>query len=163
LPATLIHQTLAATRDDREKSNLTFKNMMDNNKSNLNFLRITALTAMLIGAIGSLYFMFNAGSNQKSILLLGLFTTWVLSPFAGLLIAKKIFNRLTVSVRSSFYWLMLILTICSVVAYSGAFIPPETKPAFIFLIVPLISWFVIVTAFLIARQISNKGNNANKT
>jgi glycerol-3-phosphate acyltransferase PlsY len=135
--------------------------MTDKNKSNQSFLRAMALIAMLIGAIGSLYFMFNAGRNQKSVLLLGLFTAWVFSPFVGLLIAKIYFNRLTVSARSSLYWLMLALTICSLVSYSNIFIPPQTKPAFIFLIVPLASWFLIVTVFLIAKRISRKSNDLN--
>jgi hypothetical protein len=44
----------------------------------------------IVGAIGSLYFMFKTGRNQKSILLIVLFTGWVLSPFAGLFLATKI-------------------------------------------------------------------------
>ena len=130
--------------------------MTDKKKSNQNFLRTTALIVVLFGAVGSLYFMFSASRKQNSIILLGLFTVWVLSPFIGLFISNKISNLWTVSARSLLYWLMIILTIGSLVVYSGAFNTPETKNAFRFLIFPIISWFFIVTVFLIARKISNK-------
>jgi hypothetical protein len=50
---------------------------------NSTLLRTVALILLVVGAVGSLYFMFNAGRNQKSILLIILFTAWVLSLFAG--------------------------------------------------------------------------------
>ena len=122
-----------------------------------NLLRTVALTITAMGAIISLYFMFVAGSGQKSILLIGLFTGWVLSPFVGLFLANKISKRL--ASRLSLYFLMIILTICSLVVYSGVLTIPDTKPAFIFLIIPMLSWFLIVTVFLVARTISNKNSN----
>jgi hypothetical protein len=137
--------------------------MTEKNKSKQSFLRTMALTTLPVGAVGSLYFMFNAGSNQKSILLLGLFTAWVLSPFVGLFIANKISTRWTVTARQLMYWLILALTIVSLIAYSGALTPPKTKPAFIFLVIPLTSWFLIVTVFLIARQISHRVSDTNQT
>jgi len=124
-----------------------------------NLLRTVALTITAMGAIISLYFMFIAGSEQKSILLIGLFTGWVLSPFVGLFIADKISKHWVVPARLSLYLLMLILTICSIVAYSGVLTLADTKPAFIFLIIPMLSWLLIVTIFLVARKISNKNFN----
>ncbi|MEP6555851.1 MAG: hypothetical protein ABJB11_20010 [Ferruginibacter sp.] len=134
--------------------------MTDKKKSNKSFLGIISLIVALVGAVGSLYFMFSASRKQNSIILLALFTAWVLSPFVGLFISNKISSRWTVPARASLYWLMIILTIGSLVAYSGAFNTPETKNAFIFLIFPLISWFLIVIVFLIARKISNKNLNS---
>ena len=112
-----------------------------------NLLRTVALTITAMGAIISLYFMFIAGSEQKSILLIGLF------------IADKISKHWVVPARLSLYLLMLILTICSIVAYSGVLTLADTKPAFIFLIIPMLSWLLIVTVFLVARKISNKNFN----
>ena len=126
-------------------------------------MRTIAMTTLSVGTVGSLYFMLNAGSNQKSILLLVLFTAWVLSPFVGLFIANNIFTRWTVTARQLIFWLILFLTIVSLFAYSGTLIPPETKPAFIFLVIPLASWFLIITIFLIARQISKRVSDTNKT
>ena len=134
--------------------------MTDKKNSNQSFLGAIALIVALVGAVGSLYFMFNAGRKQNSIILLALFTAWVLSPFVGLFISNKISSRWTVPARASLYWLMIILAIGSLVAYSGAFNTPQTKNAFIFLIFPLVSWFLIVVVFLIVRKISNKNLNS---
>ena len=134
--------------------------MTDKKTSNKNFLQTTALIVVLVGAAGSLYFLYSAGREQKSIILLGLFTAWVHSPFVGLLISNKISNRWTALARALVYWLNIVLAIGSLVAYSGAFNTPETKNAFIFLIFPMISWFLIVTVFLIARKLSNKNLNS---
>ena len=133
--------------------------MTDKKTPNKIFLQTTALMVVLVGAAGSLYFMFSAGHEQKSIILLGLFTAWIISPFVGLLISNKISNRWTALARALVYWLKIVLAIGSLVAYSGAFNTPETKNAFIFLIFPMISWLFIVTIFLIARKISNKHKN----
>jgi hypothetical protein len=128
--------------------------MTDKKTSNINVLQTVALTIVVIGAAGSLFFMFNAGRNQKSILLMALFTAWVLSPFFGLFILNKILSRWTVApARALVLWLMIILTMGSVVAYSGVLLPPETKTAFIILVAPLAAWILIVIIFLLSRKI----------
>jgi hypothetical protein len=126
---------------------------------NLNFLRIMALIAMLVGAIGSLGFMFYAGRNQNSVILIALFTTWVLSPFVGLLIADKISKRWTVNTSVTLYWLMIVLSLGSLIIYSGALIPLGTKPAFKFLVVPFISWLLILTVIPIVSRLTYKHND----
>ena len=128
--------------------------MTDKKKSDQSFLRTTALIIALVGAVGSLYFMFSASRNQNSIILLGLFTAWVISPFVGFFISNKISNRCTPTARGLLYWLIIVLTIGSLVAYSGAFNTPETKNAFIFLIFPLISWILLLVTVLTARRLS---------
>jgi hypothetical protein len=130
--------------------------MTDKKIFNINSFHILALTVAVLGAVGSLYFIFNASHNQKSILLIILFTAWVLSPFAGLFVACKISGSWTVRARSSLYWLTIILTICSLVMYSGALLPPKTKLTPVFLLVPLISVPVIITSILLARKPTEK-------
>jgi len=131
---------------------------------NLNILRVAALLAVLVGAVGSLGLMFNAGRNQKSVILMALFTIWVLSPFVGIFVADKFSNRWTALTRVSFYCLILVLTIVSLAAYSGAFSSPETKNAFMFLVVPFVSWLFIAAIILIAELISrNRAHNTNDT
>jgi biotin transporter BioY len=88
--------------------------------------------------------------------LIVLFTTWMLSPFVGLLLANKISKRWTVLTRVTLYWLMIVLTIGSLISYSGAFSPLVTKPAFKFLVIPFISWLLIVTVIPIVSRLSNK-------
>jgi len=117
-----------------------------------NLLEKSALAALLAGAIGSLYFMFSAGRNQKSIILIALFTSWVLSPFLGLYAASGIFKQWSSRNRRSLYILMIIIAIGSLIAYSGLLVPPGTKPAFIFLVNPLVSWLLLVTFIMIVRR-----------
>lgn len=126
------------------------------NKTNQNLLRTVALILLAIGSIGTLFFMFKAGSNQKSIILTGVFTVWVLSPFVGLFIANQVTSIWTVITRQILYWLMTGLTIVSLIAYSGLETLPKEKPAFIYLAFPFVSWLVILPIFLIARKLSHK-------
>jgi hypothetical protein len=133
--------------------------MAGNRAFDITFLRTAALVIALIGAVGSLYFMFNAGRGQPSILLLALFAAWVLSPFVGLFVANMISKGWAILTRASLYCLMIVLTLGSLGAYNGTFSSPETKPAFVFLVVPLASWFLMVTVILIASGISRKSND----
>lgn len=126
------------------------------------FLRTIALIVLLFGAVGSLYFVINAGRNNNSILLRALFVVWVLSPFIAFLITNTISNRSAFLTHMILYWLMLVVTLGSLVCYSGAFNTPATKPAFIFLVVPLISWLLIIIVILAARRLSGKTNDTNK-
>ena len=136
--------------------------MNNKNTNRRSLLRTAALTTLLVGAIGSLYFMFKAGSNQKSIILLILFSGWVLSPFVGLTIANRFSKRFTGKTYFWLYWTMIALSVASLIAYSGALIPPGTKPAFIFLVVPFVSWLFILIIFLITKRHSIKDRNQNK-
>jgi len=129
----------------------------------LKYLRVIALTVLLIGVIGSLGMVLNAGRNNNSILLPVLFTTWALSPFVALLIANMISKRWPVYTQSTLYYLMLVVTLISLIGYSGAFSSPDTKPAFKFLVFPLISWLLIVIVIPITIRLSSKNNSLNKT
>lgn len=130
--------------------------MRDKNASRQKILRTTALTALLIGVIGSLYFMYDIGRNQKSILLLGLFTLWVLSPFIGLFISDQLSKRWWDKIKTWLYWAIIILTIVSLTIYSKVLTISHTKPAFNFLAVPFFSWLVILTIMLIAKRLTLK-------
>lgn len=44
----------------------------------INFWQILALIFTLVGSLGSLLLMFNAGRNNPSVILMALFTIWVL-------------------------------------------------------------------------------------
>src|SRR6266542_5435220 len=116
---------------------------MARKKFNINFLGWLALLIGILGAVVSLYFMFNGGRNQPSVMLIILFTLWVLSPFVGLLLLNNISKRWVVSVRETLYWLAIIMTILAVIGYGGAFNTPGTKTAFVFLVIPFVSWLII--------------------
>lgn len=132
---------------------------MKNTKTSRQYiLRTTSLTTLLVGTIGSLYFMFNAGSNQKSIVLIGLFTAWVLSPFIGLVVANRLSKPMSAKIHTLIYWTILTLSVTSLIVYSGTLTPSQTKPAFNFLVVPFLSWLVILTIFFIVKRQHLKQN-----
>jgi uncharacterized membrane protein YhaH (DUF805 family) len=118
----------------------------------LNLLRTVALVVVLAGVVGSIILVLYKGRNNDSVLLIALFLAWVLSPFIALLVADKVSKRWTDFTRKTLYILMLALTILSLLSYSGVLRPTETKTAFVFLVLPLISWVLIVILLLIARS-----------
>jgi len=130
---------------------------------NLSLFRTMALIIILAGALGSLGFVLSAGRNNNSVLLVALFVTWTLSPFAALLIANSVSKSWSVLTRSTLYTLMMVLSVGALVAYSGVLSLPNMKPAFIYLIVPLVSWLLILIVIPIAifqsRMHKRKVNN----
>ena len=125
----------------------------------VNLLRAIALIVLIAGATGSLVLMFNAGRNQKSILLIALFTGWVISPFIALMVANGMGKRWSFVTCMTIYFLMLFVTIWSLIIYGGVLNLSETKPAFKFLIVPLISWILIAVVIPVTELLSRKLSN----
>jgi MFS family permease len=113
--------------------------------SNYDLLRVIALIVLFAGAVSSLTLMFNAGRNQNSILLIVLFTGWVLSPFIGLFIAHMISKRWLGKTRLTIYLLIIFIAIAS----------------FKFLVVPLISWVLILIIVPIKRKKYHESNGKN--
>ena len=120
------------------------------------FLRGVALLAVLVGAVGSFWLMMRAGSRQSSLILIGLFTVWVLTPFVALAYAHTIAKGWPARAQASVYSVMLILTLGSLGIYGYVVLgPPRPQPAFVFLVVPLASWLMIVIAALISRRLAS--------
>ncbi len=124
----------------------------------LGLLRTAALIAVLVGAVGSVGLMLRVGQRQRSVILLVLFTIWVLSPFVALIaLASMGSTRWPVLTRATLYSVMLIVTLGSLAVYGDvAFGPPRAKPASFFLMVPLISWLLIAVHFAITAVISGR-------
>jgi hypothetical protein len=115
----------------------------------LGLLRGVALVALVIGAAGSLGFMFRAG--HPPLFLLILFTGWVLSPFLALVTADLASTHWSPVTRATLHGVMLVVTLGSLV-FNGNIIsmPPGSRPAFLFLAVPLGSWLILTITALIA-------------
>jgi hypothetical protein len=118
-------------------------------------MRTVAVVVVLAGIAGSISLVIYNGRHNKSILLIALFIAWVLSPFIALLIADKVSKRWTDATHKTLYIIMLVLTFVSLLFYSGILSPAGTKTAFVFLVVPLVSWVLIAILLLIARSQSN--------
>lgn len=119
----------------------------------LGLLRGVALIAVVVGAAGSLALMLRAG--HPPLLLRALFTGWVLSPFAALVLASIASKRWSVPTRATLYGVMLAIALGSPAFYGGIVsMPPGTRPAFVFLVVPFASWLLLTIAIAIATLVS---------
>jgi hypothetical protein len=118
----------------------------------LALLRIAALIAVPAGAMGSVGLTLYAGHRNNSVLLLGLFTIWVLSPFIALALANEISKRLSNVSRATLHSVMVVIALVSLVIYGAVALgPPRPRTAFVFVVVPPASWLLIaVVVSLIA-------------
>jgi hypothetical protein len=118
-------------------------------------LRAAGLIAVMAGAVGSVGLMLHAGRRNDSRILLVLFTLWVLSPSAALLLADVVSKRWAVLTRGTLYSVMLVVALASWAIYGDAALgPPRAKTAFVFVVVPPASWLLIAIVVLIAALIS---------
>jgi hypothetical protein len=123
----------------------------------LRLLRAAALVALVVGAAGSLGFMFRAGQHTPRLLLI-LFTIWVLSPFVVLLWAITVSKRWSVLTRSALYYLTLIVMLGSLAIY-GEWVhvkPRGSANAFLFVIIPPASLIFIAVVVSITALISGR-------
>src|SRR6266446_2284751 len=123
----------------------------------LGLLRGVAMIVVLAGAGVSVALILRVGHRNNSRVLIALFGIWVLSPSVALLWANLVSKCWPVLTRTTLYSLMLILTLGSLAIYANvAFGPPRAKPAFEFLVVPLVSWLLIAIVVPIAAMISGR-------
>jgi len=130
----------------------------------LDRLRAAALIAVLAGAAGSLAFLLNAGRRTPRFLLV-IFVFWVLSPFVVLVWAHVVSTRWSAVTRATLYTVMLVLTVGSLAIYANdAVRPRRAQAAFVYVLVPPVSWLLIAiavpTAALISRTRSRRGDGA---
>ncbi len=116
-------------------------------------MRTVATIALLAGAAGSVWFTLQVGRHNRSVILMGMFLVWVLSPFVGLLFANMASSRWNARTRAVLYSLMLFVALGSLAIYGyAAWGPPMAKPAGVFLMVPLASWLLMAIMVPLARR-----------
>ena len=131
----------------------------------LGLLRTMGLVAVVVGSGISLGLVLRANHNNNVSFLIVLFVIWVISPFMTLLVACVVSRHWSGLTRLMLYSLMLILSIGSLIGYSDLLNSPVTgtKPAFVFLVVPLISWLlmaiVLLIAVLLSRRLPRRSNS----
>ena len=119
-------------------------------------MRASARIALVVGALGSLGFMLQAGRSTPRLLLVG-FIFWVLSPFVGLAWADKRSQGWSALTRVTLYWVTLVITLGSLAYYGQILSPPAGSPrAAVFVAVPPASWLLMTLALLIAALISRR-------
>lgn len=114
-----------------------------------------ALSSVVVGAVGSLEFMYIVGRHNNSVVLIALFAVWVSSPFVANTWMYMAFHRAPAPARVIFYATALAISLGSLAVYGDVALgAPRVKPALPFLIVPLASWFVV--ALVAVTQLSRK-------
>jgi hypothetical protein len=121
----------------------------------LKFFRNLCLEVLLIGGAISLTFMFKAVRNNDSVLLKLLFLIWVASPFVALTAVHFISRGWSAISIKIICILMLVIATGSLIGYAGLLSPHGSKPAFIFLVVPLVSWLLMAVVMPIVYRKRN--------
>lgn len=121
----------------------------------LRLSRESALLAVFVGAVGSAGLTIYAGRRNSSLLLMTLFLGWVLSPFVALAWAHARSRTWAGFTKTTLYWLMLVAAVVSPFIYGIiALGPPRAKAAFVFVVVPPVSWLIVAAVLAIAARIS---------
>jgi hypothetical protein len=123
----------------------------------LGVLRAVALIAAVAGAAGSVVFVLRNGQHNPSRILIGIFVAWVLSPFVAFALANVLSKRWSVLTGTTLHVMTLILIVISVAIYGNGVGLWGSKPAFVFLMVPLASWVLMAIAIPIAVFVSRRG------
>jgi membrane-associated HD superfamily phosphohydrolase len=121
-------------------------------RNKLDLFGSLALGIATAGALGSLALTLQAGRHNGSAILDTLFSGWVLSPFILLIIFCVLSRRMPPKKRVSLYILIMGISIVSLLFYGRLLTFSETKPAFIFLVFPLISWIIILPSYAFLRR-----------
>jgi|SRR5579872_4578257 len=100
--------------------------------------------------------MTRAGARQRSIVLILLFTGWVLSPFLALALANLRSTAWQGSTRTALYGTMLGVSFISLSVYALQALLPGMKAGFIYLVVPAACWVLIALAFATTAALSPK-------
>jgi hypothetical protein len=120
--------------------------MSDADRPGATMAGVRALAVLLLGvaAAASLVFMSNVAGGNPSVVLRTLFTVWVVLPFAAAaaltLVSGRMPTRLQVGIAVS----SLVIAAASLAFYAGVIPLPRVKPAFVFLMVPLVSCCALV-------------------
>lgn len=119
-------------------------------------MRAIARVALLAGAAGSIALMLRAGARQRSVVLIFLFTGWVLSPFLALALANLRARAWQPTTQTAMYGAMLGVTFISLSVYTLHALLPGMKAGFIYLVVPGACWLLIAMAFATVAALTPK-------
>jgi hypothetical protein len=110
----------------------------------------------VVGALGSLGFMFNFGRHTPLFLLV-VFFFWVLSPFAVLMWANSLSKRWPALVGSTLEIVTLLVAVASLAIYANDTLHPrEAQAAFVYVAVAPASWVFAAIVVGIAALVSRR-------
>lgn len=109
---------------------------------------------LIAGALGSLALMLYAGRSNTHLLITIGFIFWVLAPFALLALAERRSGSWTPAMRATLGTLIWLVVIGSLAMYAyRAAVPPRSRGAFLFVIVPPVSVVLILIALAVASWV----------
>ena len=121
-------------------------------------MRAAALTALAVGAGGSVALMLRAGQRSPGLLIV-LFLGWVLSPFVLLVLADAASKRWSAFTRAALYGVMLVVAAGSLAIYADdARGHRRPQAAFVYVAVPPASWLLLATVVPIAAVMSRRSS-----
>jgi hypothetical protein len=119
-------------------------------------LRAVALVALAVGAAGSFALFLRAGQRTPRLLLAGM-AIWVLSPFIVLAWANVIAKRWSSLSRATLYGVILAVTLGSLAVYADdAMGHRRPQAAFVYVLVPPVSWLLMAIALAAAAFSSGR-------
>jgi hypothetical protein len=118
----------------------------------LDLVRSLALGIGTSGALGSLAFTLQAGRNNGSWILDLLFSAWVLSPFIILIISCMLSRRWLSRARISLYIFTIGISVASLIFYGRLLSFSEVRPAYVFLVIPFISWIIVLPSYFFLKR-----------
>ena len=117
----------------------------------------SASISIYIGATGSLSFMFWSGRNNTHLLLTLLFTLWVLAPFVIMIIISQYVKHWQIRSQKIISITLLATILVSLAVYFTNLIhPPKAQAAFVFVMVPPASMFLLALGFFIGWNYSKR-------
>lgn len=115
-------------------------------------LRGAARLALGLGALAALALTLYTGRHNSSVLLVTMFSLWVISPFAGFTAATRAVRGVRGDIAAATDAAAVVVALCSVAIYAViAFGPPRRQTAFAFVVVPAASWLAVLPVFLAIR------------
>lgn len=105
--------------------------------------RVALLAVLVAAAVASLSLMFRMGGRNPSTLLVALFTGWVASPFVGACVLTIAGRVLSAGGQVGLVVVSLLVAAGALSFYSGAVTVGGTRPAFVYLMIPLASWMLL--------------------
>jgi hypothetical protein len=119
-------------------------------------LRVTALIALVVGAVGSIGLWINAAKHPPPLLIV-LFVVWVLSPFVVLGIGHVAAKRWASSTQMALYWVTLLVTLASIAIYADDAVTHRTAHrAAVYVVVPPASWAATAVAIGLGAWIAKR-------
>ncbi len=98
---------------------------------------------LIAGAVVSMALMLRAGARQQSVVLILLFTVWVLSPFIALDQLDRRAGGWPPRLRTALHAAMIGVTVVAVDIYGLHAIRGGMKAGFVYLFGPAMSWLLI--------------------